>query len=185
MRFNQHLHLVGEHAFLSPSSYHWINYTASRLVDRWMTAQAAMRGSAQHEYAKEEIEAGRLSQYRGTLGMYINDCIENRMTCEQTLYYSENCFGTADAISFRYRKLRIFDLKTGTTKASMRQLEVYVAIFCLEYGMNPYDIKIELRIYQADDVLVYEPDPEDIEFIMNKIIESDRTINLLRLEEEV
>jgi hypothetical protein len=146
--------------------------------------QAAAYGSAQHRDAQEQIDAGRLSNYAGTLGMYINDAIRYRMTTEQVLYYSENCFGTTDAISFRYKTLRIFDLKTGVVKGSVHQLEVYTALFCLEYDMDPFDIKIELRIYQDDEVLVYDADPEDIMYIMEKIQEFDKQINQLRLEEE-
>lgn len=184
MRFNKHLHLSGEHAFLSPSNYHWINYTPDRLAERWTTARAAAFGVAQHEYAKQEIEAGRLSTHMGTLGLYINDCIAFKMVCEQVLYYSENCFGTADAIAFRYKILRIGDLKSGVTKASIHQLEVYAALFCLEYKQDPFDIKTELRIYQFDEVRVFDADPEDILFIMHKIKTSDEIINTLRLEEE-
>jgi hypothetical protein len=184
MRFNKHLNLHGEHAFLSPSSYHWINYTPNRLAERWTTAQAAAWGMAQHEYAQGEIQAGRESEHIGTLGMYINDCIHHKMVCEQILYYSENCFGTTDAISFRYKTLRIFDLKTGVIKGSVHQLEVYAALFCLEYEVDPRDINIELRIYQDEDVVIYDADPEDIIFIMQKIQEFDRQINQLRLEEE-
>lgn len=184
MRFNKHLRLAGEHAFLSPSNYHWINYTPDRLTERWTTARAAAYGVAQHEYAKKEIEAGRISEHTGTLGMYINDCIRFRMVCEQILYYSDNCFGTADAIAFRYKILRINDLKSGVTKASVHQLEVYAALFCLEYKVDPFDIKIELRIYQDDEVRTYDADPEDILFIMHKIKTSDEIINTLRLEEE-
>src|SRR3954447_18268025 len=147
MRFNKHLNLLGEHAFLSPSKYHWIHYTPTRLVDSWTTQQAAAYGTMQHEYAHREIKEGRLSDLVGTVGLYINDAIRHRMTCEQVLYYSENCFGTADAISFRYKTLRIHDLKTGVVKGSVHQLEVYAALFCLEYGVDPFQIKIELRIY--------------------------------------
>lgn len=184
MRFNKHLNLQGEHAFLSPSSYHWINYTPNRLAERWTTARAAAFGVANHLYAQEEINAGRLSDHRGTLGMYINDSIRHRMTTEQILFYSENCFGTADAIAFRYKTLRIFDLKTGVVKGSVHQLEVYAAIFCLEYNISPYDIKIELRIYQDEEVAVFDADPDDIMFIMEKIQDFDSQINHLRLEEE-
>jgi hypothetical protein len=106
------------------------------------------------------------------------------MVPEQVLYYSENCFGTADAISFRYKKLRIHDLKTGVIKGSVHQLEVYAALFCLEYDFDPYDINIELRIYQDDKVDVWDADPDDIMFIMEKIQHFDREINYLRLEEE-
>lgn len=185
MRFNRHLKLLGEHAFLSPSNYHWINYTPNRLAERWTTAQAAAYGVAQHEYAMSEINAGRLSTHVGTLGMYINDCIENRMVTEQILYYSENCFGTTDAISFRYKKLRIFDLKTGVIKGSVHQLEVYAALFCLEYDKDPYEINIELRIYQENEVAIFDADPDDIAYIMTKIKEFDMLINQLKLEEEL
>lgn len=184
MRFNKHLNLRGEHAFLSPSSYHWINYTPNRLSERWTSVQASAWGVAQHRYAQDQIDAGKLSDYVGTVGLYINDAIHYRMVTEQVLYYSENCFGTADAISFRYKTLRIFDLKTGVIKGSVHQLEVYAALFCLEYDVDPFEIKIELRIYQEDEVVVYDADPTDIMFIMEKIQDFDKQINQLRLEEE-
>lgn len=184
MRFKKHLRLEGEHAFLSPSNYHWINYSDQRLEDRWFTARAAMYGSLQHEYARQEIEAGRLSDHPGSLGMFINDAIHYRMVPEQVLYYSENCFGTADAIAYRRKKLRIHDLKTGVIKGSIHQLEVYDALFCLEYDVDPYDISHELRIYQDDQVNIWEADPDDIMYIMEKIQRFDKMINLLRLEEE-
>ena len=117
--------------------------------------------------------------------MYINDAIKYKMECEQVLYYSENCFGTADTISFRYNKLRIHDLKTGVTPGSVHQLEIYAAIFCLEYNINPFDIKIELRIYQGDEVSIFDADPEDIKFIMDKIQEFDSIISHKKLEEEL
>lgn len=183
MRFNKHLSLQGEHAFLSPSQYHWINYTPDRLAERWSTAQAAAYGTAQHAYAQAQIDAGKRSSHIGTLGMYINDCIEHKMVTEQVLFYSENCFGTADAIQFRYRTLKIFDLKTGVISGSVHQLEVYAALFCLEYGKNPYEIDIELRIYQDNEVSIFDADPDDIAFIMEKIQDFDRQIVQMRLEE--
>lgn len=184
MRFNKHLNLQGEHAFLSPSSYHWIHYTPERLIERWTSARAADYGTAQHYYAHEEIKAGRLSDLVGTVGLYINDAIKYRMDCEQVLYYSENCFGTADTICFRYNTLRIHDLKTGVYPASVHQLEVYAALFCLEYDYSPFDIKMELRIYQDNEVVMYEADPEDIVFIMEKIKQFDKIITHRKLEEE-
>src|SRR5436190_13794133 len=95
VRFNKHLRLKGEHAFLSPSNYHWINYTPNRLAERWTTAQASIYGTVMHAYAQDEIKAERLSDHSGTVGMYINDAIRYRMVPEQVLFYSENCFGTA------------------------------------------------------------------------------------------
>jgi hypothetical protein len=184
VRWNRHLNLQGEHAFLSPSQYHWVNYTPARLLERWTAAQAGAYGNAQHEYAHREIQAGRISSLVGTVGLYINDAIKYRMQCEQVLFYSENCFGTADTICFRRKVLRIHDLKTGVAKRSVHQLEVYAALFCLEYGIDPFQIRIELRIYQADEVAVWDADPEDIAFIMDRIQEFDRLLNYRRLEEE-
>lgn len=184
MRWNRHLRLQGEHAFLSPSNYHWINYTPNRLIERWTAAQASAYGNMQHEYCIREIEARRHSDLIGTIGMYINDGIKYKMECEQVLYYSDNCFGTADTIAFRYKTLRIHDLKTGVVPGSVHQLEVYAALFCLEYEVDPFEIKIELRIYQADEVAVYDADPEDINFIMEKIQEFDKLIHFRRMEEE-
>jgi hypothetical protein len=132
----------------------------------------------------QEIRARRHSDLVGTLGLYINDAIKYRMQCEQVLYYSENCFGTADTIAFRYNTLRIHDLKTGVHPGSVHQLEIYASLFCLEYDKDPFKIKIELRIYQDNEVSVYDADPEDIAFIMDKIQEFDKLINHRRLEEE-
>ena len=105
------------------------------------------------------------------------------MSTEKILYYSDNCFGTADAISFRNNCLRIHDLKTGEIPAHMEQLLVYAALFCLEYKFKPSEIDIELRIYQNDDYLVYNPTAEDIVPIMDKIISFDKLINNIRREE--
>lgn len=184
MRWNKHSRLEGEHAFPSPSSYHWINYSPERLAERWITSRSAMSGTQQHDYACRQILAGRLSTFPGTLGMFINDAIELKLTPEQPLFYSENCFGTADAIGFRYRKLIVGDLKTGISKPSVHQLEVYDALFCLEYEVDPRAIKHELRIYWQNECHIFEADPEEIWTIMEKIQESDRLINQLRLEEE-
>jgi hypothetical protein len=184
MNFKKHLNLRGEHAFLSPSQYHWLHYTPDRLIERWTAAQAMAYGTAQHEYCHREIEEGRLSDLVGTIGLYINDALKYRMTCEQVLFYSENCFGTADTICFRYKTLRIFDLKTGVSPTSVHQLEVYAALFCLEYEIDPFDIKIDLRIYQSNEVMMFDADSEDISFIMNRIIEFDKLISYRKLEEE-
>jgi hypothetical protein len=109
---------------------------------------------------------------------YVNDCIGFRMTPEVVLAYSENSFGTTDAISFNEKEklLRIFDLKTGSTPAHMEQLLVYTALFCLEYRKKPKDISTELRIYQSNEILSYEPSVEDICPIMDKIVSFDKFI---------
>lgn len=178
MNFNEHYGVEGKHAFLSPSQYHWMNYDADKLRERYSTWRAAERGTKLHELAANLIELGvRLPANHSTLNMYVNDAIRFRMTPEQPLYFSENCFGTADAISFRRNKLRIHDLKTGIHKASMHQLEVYNAIFCLEYDVDPFEIRTELRIYQNDEVVSAESDPEFIAELMNKIIFFNDIIN--------
>ena len=112
--------------------------------------------------------------------MYVNDDIGYKMRPEQPLYFSENCFGTADTISFKNNLLRIHDLKTGVTPASLHQLEVYAALFCLEYKANPEDIDMELRIYQNDDILIGNPTPNVIASIIDKIIIFDKLINKVK-----
>lgn len=181
MIFNKHLELSGQHAFLSPSSYHWLNYNDQKLEARYIAAMAARRGSDLHALAHEAIRLGvKLSRVNQSLSTYVNDAIGYKMSCEQVLFYSSNCFGTADTISFRRGKLRIHDLKTGITATSMEQLEIYAALFCLEYGYSPFEIEIELRIYQRDEIRTVEPYAERIAQIMDTIIEFDRQIEELR-----
>ena len=185
MKFNNHFGLEGKHAYLGASKYHWINYDDDKLVETYSKHQATLKGTILHDFACQCIQLGqKLPKSRKTLNMYVNDAIGFRMKPEQILYYSVNCFGTADAIVFRNNLLRIHDLKTGTTKAHMEQLEIYAALFCLEYRKKPGEIDMELRIYQNDDVLVHHPTAEDILPIMDKIIAFDKLINKLKIEEE-
>jgi hypothetical protein len=184
VHFKKHLDLRGEHAFLSPSYYHWINYDPDRLTSRWYTWQRTKLGTVQHAFAAEQIELRiRQPEDESLLSLYINECIDFNMHTEVPLYYSENCFGTADAISFERNILRISDLKTGDTATSEHQLEVYAALFSLEYDVDPYDMEIELRIYQYNDVRTYDADPADIMAICKKIIIFDHRINQLKREE--
>ena len=186
MIFNKHSNLAGQHAFLSASKYHWINYDDEKLDRTFVSAMAAQRGTELHAFAHDAIRLGiKMPRSRQTINLYINDAIGYRMTPELVLYYSDNCFGTADAISFRRGQLRIHDLKTGTTATSEHQLEVYAALFCLEYRMKPIEIETELRIYQNDDVQIFEADPDVIFHIMDKIITFDKRISALRMEAEL
>lgn len=181
MIFNTHSSLVGKHAFLSASKYHWINYDPDKLEDVWRHAQAAQRGVELHAFAHEAVRLGiKLPKNGKTLNAYVNDVLGYMMATEQLLFYSDNCYGTADAIRFQKNKLQVFDLKTGDREASFNQLKVYVAIFCLEYGLKPADIEIELRIYQNDVVEIYEPDVPEIVEIMSKIITFDHRIEILK-----
>lgn len=172
--FNSHSGLQGRHAFLSPSNYHWLNYDDQKLEARYSAHYSARRGTDLHALAHEAIRLGvLLDPSNKALADYVNDGIAFRMLCEQPLYYSDNCFGHADTISFREGILRIHDLKTGITATSETQLKVYAALFCLEYGMSPFEIGIELRIYQRDEIRVCEPFAEEIVEIMDKIVDYD------------
>jgi hypothetical protein len=189
MQFNQHFNLIGKHAFLSASKYAWIRYDDEKLDDVFRNHKEAQRGSELHEFASRAINLGiRLPRSARTLNMFVNDALGFRMQSEQILFYSDNVFGTADAISYKEPRgdvpgmLRIHDLKNGVTKASFDQLLVYVAIFCLEYGVKPAKIDIELRIYQNDEMVPMIPDLDDILVIMEKIVRFDRRIDALKAE---
>lgn len=183
MIFNKHSDLAGQHAFLSASKYHWTNYDEDKLERTYMTALAAQRGNELHAFAHHAIRLGiKLPRNSTTLNLYVNDAIGYRLTPEQVLFYSVNCFGTADAIGFKKDLLRVHDLKTGINTTSERQLEVYAALFCLEYRMKPFDIGIELRIYQSNEVRIYIPDPDVIMHLMDKIVVFDRRIEEIKKE---
>ena len=177
MEFNKHKNLEGCHAFLGASKYHWINYDPDKVAASYRNYLATLKGTELHDFAARCIKLGqKLPKSKKTLNMYVNDAIGYRMTPEQVLYYSDNCFGTADSISFKDNLLRIHDLKTGVTPAHMEQLEIYAALFCLEYKIKPADIDIELRIYQSDDILIFNPTVEDIVPIMDKIVHLDKML---------
>lgn len=186
MHWNNHFQDVpeGAHAFLGASKYNWLNYDEDKLIKTYKNyISAQVMGTRLHALACEHILLGlRMPKSKATLNMYINDAIGFRMRPEQVLYFSENAFGTADAICFKEKDsfLRIHDLKTGVTPASMRQLEIYAALFCLEYKMKPGDINFELRIYQNDDVLIGNPSAEDILPIMDKIVTFDKIIESIK-----
>lgn len=184
MNFNRHFELEGLHAFLGPSKYHWLNYSEEKMADSYLNFLAAQRGTELHAFAAQCIRLGqKLPKSQKTLNMYVNDAIGFRMTPEQPLFYSENCFGTADAISFRKDMLRIHDYKSGAIPAHIEQLEIYAALFCLEYKVKPSEIEMELRLYQNNEILYHTPTAEDIVPIMDKIITFDKVIRKIREQE--
>jgi len=184
MKWNPHWDLQGKHAYLGASKYHWLNYDDEKMALAYKRYLAIERGTKLHAFAAQCIELGQpLPDEPKTLNMYVNDSIKLKMKSEQVLYYSDNCFGTADAICFRNKKLRIHDLKTGEVPAHMEQLIIYASLFCLEYKVKPGDISFELRIYQNDDALVCNPTAEDILPVMDKIKVADRIINKIKVEE--
>lgn len=185
MSFNKHSDLEGRHAFMGASNYHWINDDDDKIRERWRNAQAVARGTKLHAFAKDAILLKqKLPKTNQTLCKYVNDAIGYGLTPEQVLMCSYNAFGTADAIGIgRNGLLRIHDLKTGRIPAHMEQLEIYAAFYCLEYGIKPTDIEMELRIYQNDEVAIENPDPEDIQYIMNKTVHNDKIIEDLKERE--
>ena len=184
MNFNVHSNLEGRHAFLSGSKVSWLNYDDDKLVRAWRNDQAKECGTILHEFAAQCIKLNqRLPEDPITLNMYVNDAIGYKMRPEQPLYYSENCFGTADSICFRKNILRIHDLKTGTTTVHIEQLYIYAALFCLEYHYDPHEIEMEFRIYQNNDILTDVPDPDDISEIMEKIKRFDKILKDIQYKE--
>lgn len=185
--FNTHPKLEGTHALLSPSNPAWLRYTPERLIERLTTIRAAALGTELHETAARNIKRGiRLLPHDKwpVLDLYVNDAVEFGMTPEQMLFYSINCYGTADTIGFQqyYDQelydgfLRIHDLKTGTGKVSMDQLYVYAGIFCREYGHKPFRIDGELRIYQGDQVIQEPIDRSYLAFVYDRIKWGDELI---------
>ena len=177
MRFNEHIKLEGLHAPFSPSQSSWLRYDDTKAIEVLANKRASEKGTRLHAWAKETIDLG-LRQPRSdkTLYAYVNDAIGYRMSTEVVLFYSERFFGTADAISFKKNFLRIHDLKTGKHNVSMEQLEIYAALFCLEYGYKPENIQMELRVYQNNEVIVHVPEPEDIQQIMDHIQFLDKVL---------
>lgn len=184
MRFNVHKNLSGLHAPFSPSQSYWLRYDDDKAMEVYASKKASELGTKLHQWAKETIDL-RIKQPKSkkTLYSYVNDAIGFRMDTEVVLYYSDRFFGTADAICFRNNKLRIHDLKTGKTPVHMDQLEVYAALFCLEYKLKPGDIDMELRIYQNDEIIVHEPTTDDIAHIMDKIVHLDKLLEQMDSEE--
>ena len=204
MIWHDHSKLAGTHAFLSASQSSWLNKNAEELIDAKKNSFSQQIGTLLHAYAADCIkykEKLRKSDERGvkfdlmrkgipeyaidmhriypTFMSYVNDAVGYGLNPEMVLYYSNECYGTADAIDMDGKLLRIHDLKTGVKPAKMDQLMVYAGLFFLEYGVNPGAIQTELRIYQMDEVLVYEPDVDELREVMDDIVEKDRIIKAM------
>lgn len=203
MQWNDHKQLEGKHAFLGASNFHWVNWNDQIFENRYYSQFSTTIGTAIHALAhdcilnrtklnKHDRHLIEITLYHAyipkdaydpddilmNLIPFVNDAIGYHMSSEILLYYNNYCFGTCDAISFseKERILRIHDLKTGTTTSHMEQLLIYAALFCLEYHKNPHQFKTELRIYQNFNIVVEEPDANDIETFMNLIQERSQTI---------
>lgn len=182
MNWNPHYDLVGKHAFLSPSSPSWHNYDDEKLLARHETFDAKERGTEIHAHAADDILFGekygfKRPKSKTTYNMYVNDAIGYHMKPEQPLYYSDYCFGTADAISLANGTLRIHDLKTGTTPAHMEQLLTYAALFCLEYHYDPDELDFILRIYQNNEIVELRPTGDVVKAYMEEIVHKTDVID--------
>ena len=213
MIFNRHLDKVGKHATFSPSAWRWINDDQDALVKRMCSQYAQVVGTILHEVACKYIQYRiKLNKYdkknvllellsKGipdividtmdfdlvyeNLMAYVNDGVGYKMSPEVILYYSENFFGTTDAICYdeTAKILRIHDYKSGVLPAHIEQLEIYAALFCLEYRIKPYEIaETELRIYQGGEILFHNPTPDEIKEVVDKIVSFDKFINQIRQE---
>lgn len=185
MKFIKRPDLEGQHAILSPSKYYWINYDQEKIEAYYRSVSAKTLGTELHAFAASCIKLKqRLPKSSKTLNMYVNDAIGFKMEPEQVLYFSENCFGTADAISFRGNELRIHDLKTGSTPAHMEQLLIYAGLFCLQYGKKPSEINTTLRIYQNNEIIEDTPTIDELMFFIDRIKAADVQVKNLKRQEE-
>ena len=183
MKFYDHRNLAGLHAPFTASQSTWLRYDDDKVIEVYANRKAAEIGTRLHEWAAETIKLGlKQPKSKKTICAYVNDAIGFKMDTEVVLFYSEKFFGTADAISFRNGMLRIHDLKTGKMPVHMEQLEIYAALFCLEYRIKPGDIDMELRIYQNDEVICHNPTAEDIVPIMDKIVHLNKILE--KVDEE-
>ena len=154
----------GEHAFLGASNHAWYNYDDEKLVRIYINKLAASRGTAMHALACSLIKLKVKLPENGS-----------------TLFYSKFAYGTADGIDFKDGILRVSDLKTGKTKVSFLQLMIYAALFFLCYPEIPLKNvkKIELRIYQNNEILEENPEIDEILPVMDKIQRYSRILEEL------
>lgn len=186
MNFSKNSKLIGQHAFLSPSNYHWLDYPEDKLRRVYFEKQNARLGDEYHAYAQRAIDLKIKQADNGTtLSTYINDAIGYRMEAEVPLFYSIDCFGTCDAIGFRDNILRISDLKTGKHPADMKQLLIYAGIFFFEYAeiTTPEKTQVILRIYQNDAIQELQPDVPELLSVMSRIRTQAALVAWLREED--
>lgn len=200
--------LPGSHAILGGSRYGWLNYDYDKMFAYLQSTYATTIGTLIHELAakliKTKIKISKndarkmimlhlldnkvpralidIERYLPNFVAYVNDAIGFDMRPEQVLKYSENAFGTADAIHFNEKKgfLRIHDYKSGVTQPSLHQLEIYAALFCLEYKIAPKDISTELRIYWSSELITGLPTAADIVPVMDQIITLDNYLKSIK-----
>ena len=112
----------------------------------------------------------------GTVKSFVNDAVGFRMNSEEKIEYSSLFWGTSDAVKFSNNELLVFDLKTGAKPAKTDQLLVYAGLYCLQHNHKPSKLKTELRIYQNNEILVNEPEPEVIQDVMDRIVHKNKVL---------
>lgn len=189
MQWNKHYHLQGKHARLSPSGYSWLNYTEDKMRSVFLNNLKKEQGTFLHDLAHRMIiSRTKARDLKKALYMFVNDAIGFGMDSEVLLYYSDNCFGTADAIKYDETKkeLMVFDLKTGDSKPSFKQLYIYCALFCLEYGYLKKNVVEGMtficRIYQGIGYEEEDVDPKVVWDCMNQIQRMDTVITDVLVE---
>lgn len=185
MQFNKHYDLEGKHSALSASKHSWVRYTPERMEQVILNERKKQEGTELHAIAsamiKKRIKAS--PHVKKAFNLFVNDAIGFKLHSEVVLSYSKNAFATSDAIGFRDGVLRIHDLKTGDSKPSFEQLDIYAALFMLEYDVDPFKVKdIVQRLYQFDGFEEQHQDPQVIQDIMNQIIEMDQVITRVDME---
>ncbi len=185
MIWKQYSHLENTHAFLSPSKHYWLSYSPEKLVSSYHNHKKISLGTQYHKLAAKLITlAVRLPNTSATLNSFVNDAIGFKMKAEVVLFYSYNCYGTVDAISFSNDVLRIHDLKTGRTPGAINQLLIYAGLFVLNYGIDSREIQeTHLRIYQNEEVLEFSPSVSDIADVVSGIEEADKIIESINADD--
>lgn len=206
MIFNEHLEIPdGAHALFGASQHAWVRYSEEKALDKYYKTFVPSMGTVLHAYAALRIENRTKMNFHeknavltellksgipseiinidtimANLVPYVNDSIGFHLQPEVRLKFSDIFFGTADAINYFDRKklLRIHDYKSGEIIASMEQLEVYAALFFMEYNyINVRDTDIELRIYQNGEIMVGHPEKSKIVEIMEQMKRIEKIIN--------
>lgn len=178
----------GDHAFLGASNHAWYNYDDEKLLKVYINKLAAAKGTALHDLAYKLIKMKvKLPEDGSSLSLYVNDAIKFGLRPEEKLFYSKFAYGTADAIDFSNGVLKVSDLKTGKTKVSFLQLMIYAALFFLCYPEISLKCvkKIEFRIYQNNEILIYVSEIDEILPVMDKIQRYSRILEELEGEYNV
>ena len=185
MSWGRYSKLKGQHALLSPSNYHWINYDKEKLLKVLYNQKMKERGTKLHEFASEAINLKRYQAGNDNVSQFVNDCIDMKMHSEEVVYATEYAFGTADAINEVNDVIYIFDLKTGEHKAKFTQLYLYAAFYCIMNDINPISKKYVFRIYQYEEYEQLEGDPLEVKRLMELTIEDSDVVKAIEEENGV